>query len=58
MSEYKKWDRELKLLEQGKSQYSWDEIEELITDCWDDENITDEQFEALMRRLMDIDCER
>ena len=46
MSEYQNWDKELDRLEAGESQYSWDELEELITD-----------FETLMRRLMDIDCE-
>ena len=56
MKEYKKWDRELDSLEQGKSQYSWDELEELITDSFDDEKISEEEFEMLMRRLMDIDC--
>lgn len=56
MKEYRKWERELDCLEQGKSQYSWDELEELITDSFDDERISEEEFEILMRRLMDIDC--
>ena len=41
----------------GKSQYSWDELEELITDQLEDEKISEQEFETLMRRLMDIDCE-
>lgn len=57
MSEYNKWDKELTRFEQGNSQYSWDEIEELITDRWDDELLEEEEFETLMRRLMDMDCE-
>ena len=27
-----KWKKELKLFESGKSNYAWDEIEELVTD--------------------------
>lgn len=57
MSEYGKWDRELDRLEKGKSRYCWDEVEELITDCWEDERVSEEEFETLMRRLMEIDCE-
>lgn len=56
MTECEKWDRELDCLEQGKCRYSWDELEELITDRWDDGQISEEEFETLMRRLMDIDC--
>lgn len=57
MSAYKTWERELTRLEEGKSKYTWDELEELITDQMDDEKITMEEFDVLMRRLMDIDCE-
>ena len=57
MSEYRNWDKELDRLEQEKSQYSWDELEELITDQLEDEKISEQEFETLMRRLMDIDCE-
>ena len=57
MSEYQNWDKELDSLEAGKSQYYWDEIEELITDRLEDDKIDEQEFETLMRRLMDIDCE-
>lgn len=57
MSEYKKWDRELDLLEEGKSQYRWDEVEELLTDQLEDELLDMEEYETLMRRLMDMDPE-
>ena len=57
MSEYRNWDKELDRLEQGRSSYVWDEIEELITDDYSDERITETEFETLMRRLMDIDCD-
>ena len=57
MSEYQNWDKELDRLEAGESQYSWDELEELITDRLEDDKIDEQEFEALMRRLMDIDCQ-
>ena len=57
MSEYQNWDKELDRLEAGESQYSWDELEELITDRLEDDKIDEQEFETLMRRLMDIDCE-
>lgn len=57
MSEYQNWDKELDRLEAGESQYSWDEFEELITDRLEDDKIDEQEFETLMRRLMDIDCE-
>ena len=57
MSEYRNWDKELDRLEQGKRQYRRDELEELITDQLEDEKISEQEFETLMRRLMDIDCE-
>lgn len=56
MSKYKAWQQELDRLEDGKSSYTWDELEELITDHMDDEKITMEEFDTLMRRLMEIDC--
>ncbi len=47
MSEYRNWDKELDRLEQGKkSQYSWDELEELITDQLEDEKISEQEFET------------
>ena len=57
MSEYQNWDKELDRLKAGESQYSWDELEELITDRLEDDKIDEQEFETLMRRLMDIDCE-
>lgn len=57
MSKADAWSKELDRLEQGRSSYVWDEIEELITDDYSDERITEAEFEILMRRLMDIDCD-
>lgn len=55
--DFDQWDRELDRLEQRKSEYTWDELEELITDSLEEEQISMEEFETLMRRLMDLDCE-
>ena len=57
MSKSETWSKDLDRLEHGRSSYVWDEIEELITDDYSDERITEEEFESLMRRLMDIDCD-
>ena len=57
MSEYQNWDKELDRLEAGESRYSWDELEELITDRLEDDKMDEQECETLMRRLMDIDCE-
>lgn len=43
MSEYQNWDKELDRLEAGESQYSWDELEELITDRLEDDKIDEQE---------------
>ncbi len=57
MSEIKQFQRELDDLEAKKGKYVWDELEELITDAFEEEKISSEEFDLLMKRLMDIDCE-
>lgn len=52
-----KWEKELTLLEQGKGEYVWDELEELITQDFDDEIISSDEFDELMGRLMGIEEE-
>lgn len=37
---YRKWNKEIDKLADNKSRYEWDEIEELITDEFENENIT------------------
>ena len=54
---YKKWDKELNNLHEGSGNYEWDELEELITDAYEEEELTDEQFDMLMQKLMGIECE-
>lgn len=49
--------KELDALEQGKSEYEWDELEELITDDFEEERLTSEEFDDLMEQLMDIELE-
>ena len=57
MSEIKQFQKELDDLEAKKGKYVWDELEELITDSFEEEKISSEEFDILMKRLMDIDCE-
>jgi len=57
MSEIKQFQKELDDLEEKKGKYVWDELEELITDAFEEEKISSEEFDLLMKRLMDIDCE-
>ena len=45
------------LVKAKKGKYVWDELEELITDAFEEEKISSEEFDLLMKRLMDIDCE-
>lgn len=56
MKSFDRFRQEIEALEQGKSQYVWDELEELITEEFEEENISSEEFDTLMRRLMEIDC--
>ena len=39
----------------NKSRYEWDEIEELITDEFENDNITSDEFDELMAKLMEFD---
>ena len=57
MTEIKQFQKELDDLEAKKGKYVWDELEELITDAFEEEKISSEEFDLLMKRLMDIDCE-
>ncbi|MDE6853336.1 MAG: hypothetical protein K2J67_12790 [Lachnospiraceae bacterium] len=52
---YQKWKQELERLGQGDSGYEWDELEELITDDFEEERLTVEEFDQLMEQLMNID---
>lgn len=57
MQEFEKWQKQLQSLEAGTCQYCWDELEELITDSYSDEKLSDKDFETLMHQLMQMDCE-
>lgn len=52
---YKKWDKELHHYAKGDSEYEWDELEELITEDFEEERLSDEEFDSLMHRLMEMD---
>lgn len=57
MKSFDKWKKELKKYQEGKSKYKWDEIEELITDEFEDELITSDEFDSLMKELMELNCD-
>ncbi len=57
MSRFNDWQKELKKFEENKSKYEWDELEEMITDEFEDEKLSSDEFDTLMERLMDLDCE-
>lgn len=57
MSESQRYMKALEDLEKGRGQYEWDELEEMITDSYSDEKLTEEEFEDFMRKLMEISCE-
>lgn len=57
MEKYEKYVRELEKLKEAKSAYAWDELEEIITDDFEEGNLTSQQFDELMKTLMDLDCE-
>lgn len=56
MGQFESYKKELKALENRKGKYVWDELEELITDDFEEGKLTSEEFDLLMRQLMDMDC--
>lgn len=57
MKAFEKYQRELAALKLGKSQYEWDELEELITDDFEEDKLSMEEFDSLMRDLMEMDMD-
>lgn len=57
MGKFEAYKEELTALENGKSEYEWDELEELITDDFDEDRLSSDEFDRLMEQLMAIDCE-
>lgn len=57
MKQFDFYKKELDALEQGKSQYEWDELEELITDDFEEEKLTSDEFDELMEQLMNMELE-
>ena len=47
------WNKEISKFKDKKSKYEWDELEELITDAFEDEKITSDEFDELMEKLME-----
>ena len=56
MGTFEKYQKELEALKAGKCQYEWDELEELITDEFEEERLSSEEFDCLMRLLMEIEA--
>lgn len=56
MGQFEVYKKELSAFERKKSKYEWDELEELITEDFEEEKLTSEEFDELMRRLMELDC--
>lgn len=57
MAKFDYYKKEITALENGTSKYVWDELEELITDDFEEEKLTSEEFDVLMKQLMDVECE-
>lgn len=57
MKAFEKYKRELDAFEKGKSSYEWDELEEIITDDFEEEKLSSEEFDILMEQLMDLEPE-
>ncbi len=53
---YQKYKKELQKFVQGKSKYTWDELEELFSEAFEDEALTSEEYDGLMAELMEADC--
>lgn len=49
-------DKEVDKLADNKSRYEWDEIEELITDEFENDNITSDEFVSLWQSLWNLIC--
>lgn len=57
MKVFEKYKKELEALEKGRSSYEWDELEELITDDFEEERLSSEEFDSLMQQLMELEPE-
>ncbi len=43
-------------LANNNCEYEWDELEEIITDCFEEGVISSEENDELMKKLMDTEC--
>jgi len=57
MKVFEKYKKELKAFETGKGSYEWDELEELITNDFEEERLSSEEFDSLMQQLMELEPE-
>lgn len=54
---YQKYKKELERFEKKRSSYTWDELEELISEAFDEEHLSSEEYDLLMKELMELNCE-
>lgn len=54
---FQRYKEELDKYQQGKSGYTWDELEELMSEAFEEEHLTSGEYDTLMRELMELDCE-
>lgn len=48
--------KQVEAYEKGRCRYTWDELEEIITNAFDDDKITSDDFDEIMEKLMAIDA--
>ena len=51
------YQEEIERFSRKESKYTWDELEEMLSEAFDEEELTSEEYDTLMRKLMDLDCE-
>lgn len=57
MNMFDKYKKELEAFEKGKCSYEWDELEEIITDDFEEGRLSSEEFDILMKQLMELEPE-
>lgn len=54
---YQAYKKELEKFMLGKSKHTWDELEEIFSEAFEEETLTSEEYDELMENLMNADCE-
>ena len=48
--------KQVDFYKKGKCKYTWDELEELATNAFDEEKLTSEQYDEIMECLMAVEA--